>query len=119
MNCRLFFFTRLLAVPARAELTDEQRLVPLEADAPDPKLAKIVLLAGSVSNKPGQHEYFAGCAMISDWLKQTPGVWPVLAAEGWPKDEHIFDGAKAVAVYADRGQKLPFLEPARCEPMNG
>ena len=43
-------------------LTPEQQQVPREVDAPDPKLAKIVLLAGSVSNKPGQHEYFAGCA---------------------------------------------------------
>src|SRR5258708_31795590 len=109
MNCRLFFFTRLLAVPARAELTDEQRLVPLEADAPDPKLAKIVLIAGSVSNKPGQHEYFAGCALMMDWLKQTTGVWPVLVSEGWPQNEAILDGAKAVVVYADGGAKLPFL----------
>ena len=102
---------------ARADITDEQRRVPLEADSPDPKLAKIVLLAGSVSNKAGQHEYFAGCAMMSGWLKQTPGVWPVMAADGWPKDERIFDGARAVVVYADGGVKLPFLEPARWEKM--
>jgi hypothetical protein len=104
---------------ARAGLTDEQRQVPLEVDSPDPKLAKIVLLAGSVSNKAGQHEYFAGCALMSGWLKQTPGVWPVLAAEGWPKDERIFDGARAVVVFADGGVKLPFLEPARWERMKG
>lgn len=104
---------------AFAGLTDEQRKVPLEADSPDPKLAKVVLLAGSVSNKAGQHEYFAGCALMMDWLKQTPGVWPVLAAEGWPKDERIFEGAKAVVVYADGGPKLPFIEPARWEKIKG
>ena len=98
---------------ARAELTDEQKRVPLEVDTKDAKLAKIVLLAGSVSNKPGQHEYFAGCALLAGWLKETPGVWPVMAAEGWPKDERIFDGARAVIVYADGGEKLPFLEAAR------
>jgi len=105
----------LLAFPlcARAELTEEQRRVPLETDSPDPKLAKIVLIAGSVSNRPGQHEYFAGCALMMDWLKRTPGVWPVLVAEGWPKNEAILDGAKAIVVYADGGVKLPFLEPAR------
>lgn len=91
--------------------------MPLEVDSPDPKLAKVVLIAGSVSNRPGQHEYFAGCAMMMDWLKQTPGVWPVLAAEGWPKNEAILDGAKAIVVYADGGAKLPFLEPARWEHM--
>ena len=96
-----------------AGLTDEQRQVPLEKESPDPKLAKIVLIAGSTSNKPGQHEYFAGCALMMEWLKQTGGVWPVLVAEGWPKDEKVFQGAKAVVVYADAGAKLPFLEPAR------
>lgn len=108
----LFAFL-FLAVAARAEVTDEQRHVPIEADAPDTKLTKIVLLAGSPSNKPGQHEYFAGCAMMMDWLKRTPGVWPVLVADGWPKNEAVFDHAKAVVVYADGGPKLPFLAPER------
>lgn len=108
-----------LSLTARAELTEQQKQVPLEQDSPDPKLAKIVLLAGSVSNKAGQHEYFAGCAMMMNWLKQTPGVWPVIVADGWPKNEAILDGAKAVVVYADGGPKLPFLDPARWEKMRG
>ena len=103
----------LFAVVARAELTDEQRRLPLEADSTNPALAKIVLLAGSPSNKPGQHEYFAGCAMMMDWLKQTPGVWPVLVAGGWPKNEAVLNGAQAVVVYADGGTKLPFLDSVR------
>ena len=106
-----------LTLCARADLTEEQRRIPLEAESPDPKLAKIVLIAGSVSNKAGQHEYFAGCAMMMDWLKQTQGVWPVLVAEGWPKNEAILDGAKTIVVYADGGAKLPFLEPSRWAPM--
>ncbi len=100
-----------------AGLTDEQKRVPLEVDSTDPKLAKIVLIAGSVSSKPGGHEYFAGCAILADMLKQTPGVWPVMAAEGWPQNEKIFDGAKAVVVYTDGGAKLPFLDAARWEKM--
>lgn len=107
-----------LSLVARAELTEQQKQVPLEKDSTDPKLAKIVLLAGSVSNKAGQHEYFAGCAMMMDWLKQTPGVWPVMAAEGWPQNEAILDGAKAIVVYADGGAKLPFLESARWEKIS-
>src|SRR5689334_11030876 len=94
-------FLLALSFTASAGLTDEQKQVPLEKDSPDPKLAKVVLIAGSVSNKAGQHEYFAGCALMMDWLKQSPGVWPVMAADGWPKDEKIFDGAKAVVGYAD------------------
>jgi hypothetical protein len=102
-----------LTLFTRADLTEEQQRVPREVESPDPKLAKIVLIAGSVSNKPGQHEYFAGCALMMDWLRQTHGVWPVLVSEGWPKNEAILDGAKAIVVYADGGVKLPFLEPAR------
>src|SRR5687768_15002351 len=94
------YFLLTLCSMAFAGLTDEQRGVPIEQDSKDPKLTKIVLLAGSVSNKAGQHEYFAGCALMMDWLKQAPGVFPVLVAEGWPKDERIFDGAKAIVVYA-------------------
>jgi len=26
-------------------------------------------------------------------LKQTDGVWPVMARDGWPKNEKIFEGA--------------------------
>ena len=107
----------ILAIRAHAELTEEQLRVPLETDVADTKLAKVVLLAGSVSNKAGQHEYFAGCALMMNWLKQTPGVAPVMAAEGWPKNESILDGARAVVVYADGGDKLPFLEPKRWERM--
>ena len=103
----------LSAVFASAELTEEQRLVPLERESGDAKLAKIVIIAGSPSNKAGQHEYFAGCAMLAEWLRKTPGVDPVLAAEGWPRNEQIFAGAKAVVVFADGGIKLPFLVPER------
>lgn len=103
----------LSAVFASAELTEEQRLVPLEKESGDAKLAKIVIIAGSPSNKAGQHEYFAGCAMLAEWLRKTPGVDPVLAAEGWPRNEQIFAGAKAVVVFADGGIKLPFLVPER------
>jgi hypothetical protein len=98
---------------AASALTEEQRQVPLEQDSPDPKLAKVVLLAGSVSNRPGQHEYFAGCALMMKWLKAEQGVWPVMAAEGWPQNEKIFEGARSVVVFMDGGAKLSFLAPER------
>ena len=104
----------LIALTAYAfALTPEQQQVPLEVESPDPKLAKIVLIAGSVSSKPGGHEYFAGCALLMNCLKATPGVWPVMAAEGWPKNEAILDGAKAVVCYMDGGAKLAWLAPER------
>ena len=115
MRCLIALFA--FAALASAELTEEQRLVPLEQESADANLAKIVILAGSPSNKAGQHEYFAGCAMLADWLRKTPGVHPVLAADGWPQNEQIFAGAKAVVIFADGGAKLPFLTPERWEKM--
>lgn len=113
------FFLLACATTASAELTEEQRLVPLEADTHDASLAKVVILAGaqSAGSKPGGHEYFAGGALISSWLKQTPGIWPVLVSGGWPTDERIFEGARAVVVFADGGTKLPFLSPDRWAKM--
>jgi hypothetical protein len=117
----LLLLTSLLMLNAPALRADvdpyDQSKVPLEVDTKDPKLTKIVLLAGSVSNKSGQHEYFAGCALFMDWLKQTPGVFPVMAREGWPKNEKIFEGAKSVVLYMDGGGKQPFLEPDRLKLM--
>src|SRR5437879_1752802 len=112
---KLLLAFALAALPLRAAETNpfDQSDVPLEADAPDAKLTKIVLLAGGPGNKPGHHEYFAGSALLMKWLKQTPGVWPVMARDGWPKNEKIFEGAKAVVYYGDGGGKQPFLEPAR------
>jgi hypothetical protein len=111
-----FLFFAAVAV---AELTEEQRRIPLEADTADPKQVKVVILAGSPSNKAGQHEYFAGAALMMKWLSQTPGIWPVLCADGWPQNEAIFDGARAVVVYADGGPKLPFLENGRLDRLRG
>ena len=100
------------AFTLRAADPHDQSGVPLEVDSPDQKLAKIVLLAGGPSSKAMAHEYFAGCALLMGWLKEQPGVWPVMARE-WPKNEQLLDGAKCVVYFGDGGGKQPFVEPAR------
>jgi hypothetical protein len=117
MKLTALFTLALLSTSAMAELTEEQKKNPLEVAPTDPKLAKIILLAGSPSGKPGDHEYFAGSVLLRDWLLQSPGTAPVLVANGWPKDEAILDGARAIVVYADCGVKLPYLETSRFEKM--
>jgi len=105
----------LLLVAVRLGAADapyDQSRVPLEVDAPKPGMTKIVLLAGGPSSKAMAHEYFAGCALLLDWLKQQPGVWPVMA-RGWPQDERVLAGAKCVVYFGDGGGKQPFAEPAR------
>jgi type 1 glutamine amidotransferase len=95
----------------------DQSQVPLEVDSTDPSLTKIVLVAGRKSHGPGDHEFFAGCAILMDMLKQTPGVFPVMVRDGWPKNEEVLKGAKSLVFYMDgRGghpvnKKLDVLQP--------
>lgn len=107
--------TLLLALAALAGTSQDRSDVPLEVEPSDPAAAKIVILAGSFSKGKGEHEYFAGSALLAKLLRQTPGVAPVLAADGWPKNERIFEGAKGVVFYMDGGGKQPFLSPARLD----
>lgn len=108
---RLCFLLLLLAIaPIRSADPFDQSKVPLEVDTPNKSMQKIVLLAGKPSSKTMAHEYFAGCALMMNWLKEQPGVWPVMARE-WPKDEMILDGAKAIVYFGDGGGKQPFIEP--------
>jgi hypothetical protein len=74
----------------------------------DPEPAKIVLVAGSNVSKPGEHEYAAGCAVLRDLLRQTPGVAPVVALD-WPKGPETLAGAKAVVFFFDGGDKHALL----------
>ncbi|MDP3072797.1 MAG: ThuA domain-containing protein [Opitutaceae bacterium] len=113
MPCRLLLSLALVAcVSLAAAPSYDQSRVPLEVDAPRPGLAKIVLLAGGPSSKAMAHEYFAGCALLMEWLKQQPGVWPVMARD-WPKNERVLEGAKCVVYFGDGGGKQPFATPAR------
>jgi len=102
----------LAAAPLAAASPHDQSGVPLEVDDPRPGLAKILLLAGTPSSKPMAHEYFAGCALLLEWLRLQPGVWPVLA-RGWPRDERVLEGARSVVYFGDGGGKQPFAEPRR------
>ncbi len=89
----------------------DQTGVPLEVQPTDPSLTKIVIVAGRTSHGPGDHEFFAGSAFLMNMLKQTPGVFPVMARDGWPKDpEKTFAGAKAVVFYMDGGGGHPIIQ---------
>jgi hypothetical protein len=103
----------LLFLPfARSADLYDQSKVPLEVDAPKTGLVKVILLAGAPSSKTMAHEYFAGCALLMEWLKQQPGVWPIMA-RGWPSNEKLFEGARSVVYFGDGGGKQPFLDSKR------
>ena len=84
----------------------------LEEQPTDPKLAKIVLVAGSNFYKPGEHEYVPGCVVLRNLLRQTPGVFPVLAID-WPQKPQTFAGAKSVVFFFDGGDKHALLAADR------
>ena len=80
----------------------DQSGVPIEKQPTDDKLTKIVLVAGTKSHGPGDHEFFAGTAILMNLLKQTDGVWPVMVRDGWPTNERVATSAAVAAAWAVR-----------------
>ncbi len=96
----------------------DQSKVALEVNPPAGFTGKkIVLVAGSKSHGPGDHEFFAGTAILMNLLKQTPDVWPVMARDGWPKDESVFDNAACVLFYMDGRGGHPVVKNGRLDRM--
>src|SRR5689334_21342830 len=88
----------------------DQSKVPLEVQPADKSLVKIDLIAGRASHGPGEHEFFAGSAVLMKLLKETPRVFPVMARDGWPKDpEATFAHARTLVFFMDGGKGHPVI----------
>ncbi|MBI4327152.1 MAG: ThuA domain-containing protein [Chloroflexi bacterium] len=74
---------------------------------------KLVLIAGTPSHGPGDHEHRAGCLLLQKCLSKVPGLQTVVVTNGWPKDLQVFEGADAVAIYCDGGGGHPFIQGDR------
>ena len=81
-------------------------LAALSAASP----AKIVLIAGTPSHGPGEHEFNSGVLLLEKCLKQNKGVAPVAIKGGWPTDESVFDGAAEIVFYMDGGARHPIIQ---------
>jgi len=92
-------------------------LLPAGASLITPRPARIVLVAGTPSHGPGDHEFNAGITILSDCLKKVPGVDTVIARGGWPSDESVFEGASAVVLYMDGGDNHPMTRGKRMDLM--
>jgi type 1 glutamine amidotransferase len=46
-------------------------------------------------------------------LKQNPNVFPIMARDGWPKNEKLFDTADCIVMYMDGGGGHPAIRPER------
>jgi type 1 glutamine amidotransferase len=111
----------LLLTPLAAARADEPKVdpydqskVPLEVEPPaDFKGKRVLLIAGRASHGPGDHEFFAGTAVLMNLLKQTEGVFPIMARDGWPKNEKLFDTADCVLMHMDGRGGHPVVQGDR------
>ena len=76
-------------------------LLAFTASAQDKK--RIVLVAGTPSHGPGEHEHNAGMLLLKKCLDQVPNIDAVVFTNGWPKTENPFKNADAIVLYSDGG----------------
>jgi type 1 glutamine amidotransferase len=74
---------------------------------------KVVMLAGTASHAPGEHEFNAGIQLLKKCLERAPGILAVQYLNGWPKDPSAFDNADAILFYADGGARHPAIQGER------
>jgi type 1 glutamine amidotransferase len=91
----------------------DQSQVPIEVDTTNPRLAKIVLVAGTPSHPPGAHEYLATQAVLKGLLDQNPRVHVTIVRDSWPKNPKILEGARAIVWYTDGAKNHPLLQPEK------
>src|SRR4029450_6775896 len=90
-------------------------LAAASAQAASP--AKIVMVAGTPSHAPAEHEVNAGTLLLEKGPRQNKGVETVVVKGGWPEDEKVFDGASAIVLYMDGGAKHPLIMGDRLNKM--
>jgi hypothetical protein len=100
------------AEPPKVDPYDQSK-VALEVEPPaDFKGKRILVVAGRQSHGPGDHEFFAGSAILCELIKQNPHCYPIMARDGWPKNEKLFDTADCIVMYMDGGGGHPAINPA-------
>ncbi len=83
---------------------------PLQANTSDGH-RQIVLIAGSKSHGPGEHEYLKSVRLLKVLLDRAPGlkgVQTVVVYDGWPADSSVLDTADTIVFDTDGMQWLPW-----------
>ena len=71
---------------------------------------KVVMVAGTPSHGPGEHEFNAGSLLLKKCLDENaPQVQAVVYMNGWPGDPTAFDNADAIMLYMDGGGQHPVV----------
>jgi hypothetical protein len=87
--------------------------LPLAQAKDQPK--KLVLIAGTPSHGPGDHEFNAGVLLLAKCLKGVPGLETIVFKNGYPKDDSALDTADGILCYADGGAGHPLIREKRLE----
>src|SRR5262245_31124285 len=98
---------KFLAVTAAGIATTGGIRPPLAGADDKPK--KLVLIAGTPSHGPGDHEFNAGVLLLDKCLKSVKGLETVVFKNGYPKDDSALDTADGILCYADGGDKHPLI----------
>jgi hypothetical protein len=88
---------------------------PLTLRGADSRPKKLVLIAGTPSHGPGDHEFNAGVLLLDRCLKGVPGIETVVFRNGYPKDDSALDTADGILCYADGGARHPLILDTRLE----
>ncbi len=74
---------------------------------------KIVMVAGTPSHAPGDHEFNAGVKLLEKCLADVPGIVTASYFNGWPHDPTAFDNADTILLYMDGGGGHPVIQRNR------
>jgi hypothetical protein len=80
---------------------------------------KLVLIGGTMSHGPGDHEFNAGVRLLAKCLANVKGLKVEVVTNGYPKDDSMLNGAAGILCYADGGAGHPFLKEKRLERIGG
>ena len=80
-------------------------------------MKKLLLIAGAPSHGPGAHEHRAGSMLLQRCLLAVPDLEVEVHTGGWVADEAAFEGADAIAIYADGGEGHTILVGDRLETL--
>src|SRR5579859_8071597 len=75
--------------------------------ADEQKPRKLVMIAGTPSHGPGDHEFNAGVLLLDKCLKGVKGLEIVVFRNGYPKDDSALDTADGILCFADGGPNHP------------
>jgi len=100
---RLFVLLLIAITACFSVRAADDETIALEEDTADPKLSKIVIIAGEqVGN--AEHQYWAGSVVLAKLLRQIPGIHVALVRGGWPKNPEILNNAKSIVLYMEGGE---------------